>query len=72
MRETAGLRRRSEPVTLGVPIPIGSTHDDHLVMVDELGAPFPCKPRRYAAGQTIAFNGFCVIGRLIWSLMNVR
>jgi hypothetical protein len=41
LQESAGISRRREPVTLGVPIPIGSTHDDHLVMVDELGAPVP-------------------------------
>src|SRR4029450_5407928 len=41
LQESAGISRRREPVTLGVPIPIGSTHDDHLVMVDELEARVP-------------------------------
>jgi hypothetical protein len=41
LQESAGLLRRREPVTLGVPLPAGSTRDDRLVMVDELGAPVP-------------------------------
>src|SRR5262245_42098862 len=41
LQEPAGLHRRQEPVTLGVPLPIGSTQDDDFVMVDKQGARIP-------------------------------
>src|SRR4030095_9269813 len=54
IRETAGLRRRRAPVPLGVPIPKGSTQDDHLTIVDEQGARVPLQTqmlRRWSDGS---------------------